>query len=361
MERDPQTGHVRHPRTLGADLAKCNIVLVLGIESSCDETSVALVEDGWRIRANLISSQADLHARFGGVVPEVASRRHIEVISPLLADALEDAGATWDDVGAVATTRGPGLAGALLVGMMAAKGVAWARGVPLVGVNHLAAHIWANRMAWPDLDLPFLCLLVSGGHTSLVRVEGPSAMRELGRTRDDAAGEAYDKVARLLGLGYPGGPEIDRMARSGDPRAFDLPRAQLEGTWDFSFSGLKTAVRRLVEKHRLAGMPLAVADMAASFQAAVVDVLVSKTVAAAAAEGLKSVAVAGGVAANSSLRARLGEACAERGWRFVCPPMSLCTDNAAMIAGLGYQLLREGRRDDLSMPAAARFPLSFTR
>lgn len=333
-------------------------MLVLGIESSCDETSVAVVENGERIRANLISSQADLHSRFGGVVPEVASRRHIEVISPLLEDALRLAGAEWGDVGAVATTRGPGLAGALLVGMMAAKGVAWARGVPLIGVSHLAAHIWANRIAFPDLAMPFLCLLVSGGHTSLVRVEGPSALLELGRTRDDAAGEAYDKVARLLDLGYPGGPVVDRIAKEGNPRAFDLPRAQLEGTWDFSFSGIKTAVRRLVEKHKLAGMPFAVADVAASFQAAVVDVLVAKTVAAAEAEALPSVAVAGGVAANSELRRRLGAECDARGWRFVCPPMALCTDNAAMIAGLGYQLLLEGRADDLSMPASARYPLT---
>ncbi|MBM3266012.1 MAG: tRNA (adenosine(37)-N6)-threonylcarbamoyltransferase complex transferase subunit TsaD [Candidatus Sericytochromatia bacterium] len=332
-------------------------LLVLGIESSCDETSVALVADGAVIRANLISSQADVHARFGGVVPEVASRRHIEVVSPLLGEALEKAGATWEDVGAVATTRGPGLAGALLVGMMAAKGIAWARGVPLVGVNHLAAHIWANRMAFPDLPLPFLCLLVSGGHTALVRVEGPGDFRDLGHTRDDAAGEAYDKVARLLDLGYPGGPAIDRLAQTGDPRAFDLPRAFLEGTRDFSFSGLKTAVRRLVEKHRLAGIPLDVAGMAASFQAAVVDVLVGKAIAAAEGEGLAVVGVAGGVAANSALRSRLGEACEERGWRFVCPPFALCTDNAAMIAGLGYELLRLGREDDLAMPAAARFPL----
>ncbi len=333
-------------------------MIVLGIESSCDETSIALVEDGDKILANLISSQADLHARFGGVVPEVASRRHIEVVSPLLEDALAAAGANWPDIGAVATTRGPGLAGALLVGMMAAKGVAWARGIPLVGVNHLAAHIWANRIADPDLPLPFLCLLVSGGHTSLVRVEGPSSLLELGRTRDDAAGEAYDKVARLLGLGYPGGPELDKEAQKGEPRAFDLPRAYLEGTWDFSFSGLKTAVRRLVEKHQMAGMPYSVSDVAASFQAAVVDVLVSKTVAAAETEDLGVVAIAGGVAANSHLRSRLAEACAARGWRFSSPPMVLCGDNAAMIAGLGYQLLLEGQRDDMAMPASARFPLT---
>jgi N6-L-threonylcarbamoyladenine synthase len=333
-------------------------LLVLGIESSCDETSVALVEDGREIRANLISSQADLHARFGGVVPEVASRRHIEVISPLLDEALQAANASWDDIGAVATTRGPGLAGALLVGMMAAKGVAWARGVPLVGVNHLAAHIWANRMAFPDLPLPFVCLLVSGGHTSLVRVAGPDDMLELGRTRDDAAGEAYDKVARLLNLGYPGGPLLDKLAKDGDPRAFDLPRAYLEGTLDFSFSGLKTHVRRLVEKHKLSGIPLRTADLAASFQAAVTDVLVAKAVSAAEGRRIDVVAVAGGVAANSALRDSLAKACHARGWRFACPPMVLCTDNAGMIAGLGFELLSLGRSDSLAMPASARFPLA---
>lgn len=333
-------------------------MLVLGIESSCDETSIALVADGYTIKANLVSSQADLHAKYGGVVPEVASRRHIEVISPLLDEALLAADVGWADVSAVATTRGPGLAGALLVGLMVAKGVAWARGIPLVGINHLAAHIWANKMAAPDLPVPFLCLLVSGGHTSLVRVDGPSKMKELGCTLDDAAGEAFDKVARLLGLGYPGGPEIDRLAPSGNQRAFALPRAALEGTWDFSFSGLKTAVRRIVEKHQMAGIPLDIPGMAASFQAAVVDVLTAKTLAAAESEGLNVVAIAGGVAANLGLRKALGAGCLSRGWRFSEPPIMLCSDNAAMIAGLGYELLTEGQRDDMGVSALSRWPIS---
>ncbi|MBU6428509.1 MAG: tRNA (adenosine(37)-N6)-threonylcarbamoyltransferase complex transferase subunit TsaD [Cyanobacteria bacterium REEB65] len=342
--------------------------LILGIESSCDETSVALVEGGTRVRANLVSSQVDLHAKFGGVVPEVASRRHIEVISALLAQALDEAGASWADLQGIATTRGPGLAGALLVGLTAAKAIAWSRSLPLVGVNHLAAHIWANKMAHPDLPLPFLCLLVSGGHTSLVVVNGPDQQQEIGRTRDDAAGEAYDKIARLLDLGYPGGPILDSLAPAGDSRAFDFPRGLLDlvpkpnepapqGAWDFSFSGLKTAVRRVVEKHRLAGIPFKVEDIAASFQEAVVDVLARKALAAADSLGLRTIAIAGGVAANRGLRARLERECADRGWRFVCPPFVLCTDNAAMIAGLGSELLALGYRDQLDMSALARWPV----
>lgn len=335
--------------------------LILGIESSCDETSVALVARGGAIRANLISSQADLHARFGGVVPEVASRRHIEVISPLIAEALTEAGADWGDLAAVATTRGPGLAGALLVGLTAAKAIAWARQLPLVGVNHLAAHIWANKIASPDLPVPFLCLLVSGGHSSLVVVRGPDSMEEIGRTRDDAAGEAYDKIGRLLDLGYPGGPVIDKLAASGDPTAFEFPRGlAAEPTFDFSFSGLKTAVRRVIEKHQLAGIPFKVEDVAASFQAAVVDVLTQKTLAAAERHDLQTLAIAGGVAANRGLRARLQKECDARGWRLSCPPISLCTDNAAMIAGLGAELLALGQRDPLDMNALARWPVGST-
>ncbi len=338
---------------------------ILGIESSCDETSIALVRNGHEIRSNLISSQVDLHARYGGVVPEVASRRHIEVISPLVAEAMAQAQLGWEDLAAVATTRGPGLAGALLVGMMAAKAISWARGIPLIGVNHLAAHIWANKVADPQLEPPFLCLLVSGGHTSLVIVRGPDDMLEIGRTRDDAAGEAYDKIGRLLDLGYPGGPVIDRLAPGGDPRAFDFPRglagpghpADSADAFDFSFSGLKTAVRRVVERHRLSGIPFRVEDVAASFQAAVVDVLAQKTVAAARAHGLEVVAIAGGVAANRGLRSRLERECAASGWRFSCPPFELCTDNAAMIAGLGYELWARGQRDSLDMAATSRWPV----
>ncbi len=339
--------------------------LILGIESSCDETSIAVVKNGCEVRSNRISSQVDLHARYGGVVPEVASRRHIEVISPLVAEAMAEAQVGWEDLAAVATTRGPGLAGALLVGMMAAKAISWARGLPLIGVNHLAAHIWANKVADPQLELPFLCLLVSGGHTSLVVVRGPDDMREIGRTRDDAAGEAYDKIGRLLDLGYPGGPVIDRLAPAGDPTAFDFPRglagpghaADSADAFDFSFSGLKTAVRRVVERHQLSGIPFRVEDVAASFQAAVVDVLAQKAVAATKAHGLGILAIAGGVAANRGLRSRLERECAANGWRFASPPPELCTDNAAMIAGLGHELWTRGHKDSLAMAATSRWPV----
>lgn len=330
---------------------------LLAIETSCDETSAAVVRDGTEVLSNLIASQIDLHRQYGGVVPEVASRAHMEAIGPLLERALAEAGVSWSEIDAVATTFGPGLQGALLVGLMAAKGLSWARGIPLVGVHHLAAHIWANRMACPDLELPFICLLVSGGHTAIVRVNGPESFKTLGQTRDDAAGEAYDKTARLLGLGYPGGPAIDRLAIEGNPRAYDFPRAWLEGSCDFSFSGLKTAVLRMLERSQAAGIEVNVADACASFQRAVVDVLVGKTLAAAEAEGITAITVAGGVAANRELRERLTSEAEKRGWRFVAPPMDLCTDNAAMIAGLGTELYRLGRTSGLDLAAVSRLPL----
>ncbi|MBO9542186.1 tRNA (adenosine(37)-N6)-threonylcarbamoyltransferase complex transferase subunit TsaD [bacterium] len=330
---------------------------ILAVETSCDETSVAVVKDGAEVLSNIIASQIDLHQLYGGVVPEVASRAHMEAIGATLETALTEANVAWSDVDAVATTFGPGLQGALLVGLMAAKGAAWARGIPLVGVHHLAAHIWANKMAHPDLPLPFLCLLVSGGHTSLVRVDGPEQFTTLGETRDDAAGEAYDKTARLLGLGYPGGPVIDKLAKEGNPSAYDFPRAWLDGAPDFSFSGLKTAVSRLLEKSNAAGMPISIPDVCASFQRAVVDVLVTKTIQAAEREGIEAIAVAGGVAANRELRERLSAEAEKRGWRFVAPPMSLCTDNAAMIAGLGYELFKRGRLSGMDLGAISRLPL----
>ncbi|MEB3329051.1 MAG: tRNA (adenosine(37)-N6)-threonylcarbamoyltransferase complex transferase subunit TsaD [Candidatus Sericytochromatia bacterium] len=332
--------------------------LILGIESSCDETSVAVVRDGHQILANLVASQVELHRRFGGVVPEVASRQHILTLNPLLREALQAAGVGFSDLTAVAGTHAPGLMGALLVGLVGAKSAAWALGVPFVGVHHLAAHIWANVIADPSLPLPLVCLLVSGGHTALVRVNGPRDFVTLGETIDDAVGEAYDKTARLLDLPYPGGPHIDRLAAQGDPRAFAFPRALLhEPGFRFSLSGLKTAVRKSVEKQRLAGLPLPVADVAASFQAAVVDVLVAKTLAATETEGLTTVALAGGVAANGALRRRLAEACAARGWRLSLPPMELCTDNAAMIAGLAHALLATGEPDPLWLAPQARLAL----
>ena len=330
---------------------------VLGIETSCDETSIAIVEDGVTILSNVVSSQIALHERFGGVVPEIASRAHIEAIGPLLEEALLQAGCQLDSMDAIATTFAPGLQGALLVGLMTAKGLAFGRRIPLVGVHHLAAHIWANRMAHPDLPLPFLCLLVSGGHTEVVRVDGPEHYRSLARTRDDAVGEAYDKTARMLGLGYPGGPAIDRLALEGNPHACTFPRASLPDSLDMSFSGLKTAVRRLVEKQVQAGMPLSGPDLAASFQRAVVDVLVDRMVKSAEREELEVLTVAGGVAANRELRQSLAEACAARGWRFAAPPFELCTDNAAMIAGLGCEWLKAGRIAGPELAAMSRYPL----
>ena len=332
--------------------------LILGVETSCDETSVAVVRDGREILSNVVSSQIELHRRFGGVVPEVASRQHILTINPLLAEGLEAAGVGWGDLTAIAATHAPGLMGALLVGLVAAKSAAWALEIPFIGVHHLAAHIWANVIADRDLPLPFLCLLVSGGHTALVRVDGPLAFVTLGETIDDAVGEAYDKTARLLDLPYPGGPHLDRLAREGDPRAFAFPRALLhEPGFRFSLSGLKTAVRKSIEKHTLAGLPVPVADVAASFQAAVVDVLIAKTVAAAEAQGLTTVALGGGVAANGALREQLAAACAQRGWRLSLPPLDLCSDNAAMIAGLAHDLYEAGVRSPLDLVPRSRLAL----
>jgi tRNA N6-adenosine threonylcarbamoyltransferase len=295
--------------------------VILGIETSCDETAAALV-DGGHIRSNVVSSQADLHARFGGVVPEVASRRHLELVMPVVREALEEADVALDDVDAVAVTQGPGLIGALLVGLSAAKALAWGRGLPLAPVNHLHGHVASLYLEPDPLEPPFLCLLASGGHTLLVDVPEHGAFRRLGTTLDDAAGEAFDKGARLLGLGYPGGAEIDRLAREGDPDAFDFPVARVPGL-DFSFSGVKTAllyaVRDLGPK-----LPERRADLAASYQRAIVRALVRRTEEAAEQTGAGRIAVVGGVAANSELRASLAEAKA--------PPLALCTDNAAMIA-----------------------------
>ena len=299
--------------------------MILGLETSCDETAAALVTDAGVIRSNVVSSQADLHARYGGVVPEVASRRHLELVTPVVREALDEAGATLDDVEVVAVTQGPGLVGALLVGVSAAKALAWARRLPLVPVDHLHGHVASLFLAPDPLEPPFLCLLASGGHTLLLDVEEHGGFRVLGTSVDDAAGEAFDKGARLLGLGYPGGAEIDRLAQSGDPEAFSFPVARLGGL-DFSFSGVKTAllyaVRDLgdeLERRR--------ADLAASYQRAIVRALVQRTAAAADEAGRDTVAVVGGVAANSELREALPEA------RFA--PLALCTDNAAMIASAG--------------------------
>jgi N6-L-threonylcarbamoyladenine synthase len=318
-------------------------VNVLGIETSCDETAVAVVEDGVRVRSNLISSQVHLHERFGGVVPEVASRAHMQVINPMLAAALDEAGLGLHDVDAVAVTVGPGLVGALLVGVAAAKALAFALRVPFAGVNHLEGHIYANAIGRDEIDEPFVCFLVSGGHTMLVHVPAPGRYEVLGETLDDAAGEAFDKVARFLGLGFPGGPALDRLARGGDPDAIRFPRAVTHGRFDFSLSGLKTAVVRHVKAERAAGREPSLPDLAASFQEAVVDVQVTKTVDAASATGSRLIVLGGGVVANSRLRTLMRERAEPRALEVLIPPLDLCTDNGAMIASAGYfGLLRRG-------------------
>ncbi len=323
-------------------------MLVLGIETSCDETAVAVVENGKALRSNVIADQQLLHSRYGGVVPEVASRAHVDLLHPAVEQACAEAGVALADLDAIAVTIGPGLAGSLLVGVAAAKAYALALDRPLIGVNHLVAHVYANVLEHGALPSPAVVFVVSGGHTSLLVMEGEE-FRVLGQTIDDAAGEAYDKVARVLGLGYPGGPAIDRIAREGDPRAVRFPRSLIDdGTYDFSLSGLKTAVLRHVRGHQ--GEPH-LADIAASFQEAVVDVQVSKLLRAAAAEGLDTVLLAGGVAANSRLRARLeGDAAAKR-VRVLAPSPRLCTDNGAMVACAGTFALERGERTPLDVGA----------
>jgi N6-L-threonylcarbamoyladenine synthase len=296
--------------------------MILGLETSCDETAAALVSVDGEIRSSVVSSQADLHARFGGVVPEIASRRHLELVLPVVREALGEAGASLDDVETVAVTQGPGLVGALLVGLSAAKALAWGRGLPLVPVNHLHGHVASLYLEPEPLEPPFLCLLASGGHTMLVDVQERGAFRPIGTTLDDAAGEAFDKGARLLGLGYPGGAELDRLAREGDPEAFRFPVARVPGL-DFSFSGVKTALLYEVRKQERE-LEARKADLAASYQRAIVRALTRRTLEAARQTGAERIAIVGGVAANSELRAALPDATA--------PPLELCTDNAAMIA-----------------------------
>lgn len=336
--------------------------IILGIETSCDETSAAVVQGGRRLLSNIIASQVNLHAFYGGVVPELASRRHVELIVPAVEQALKEARLGFADLDAVAVTCGPGLVGALLVGLSYAKAVALARGVPLVGVHHTAAHIYANLLAHPELQPPFLSLVVSGGHTSLVYVRAHGAYDLLGQTVDDAAGEALDKIARALGLGYPGGPAIERLAREGDPEALVLPRATVrEHPLDFSFSGLKTAVLNHLNHLRQRGTEPNKADVAASLQHAVVEVLVERALTAAELTGARQLVLAGGVAANGELRARLAERAAEQGLRVLVPPPVLCTDNAAMVACAGYFYLKQGLTAPLSLNAFANLPLGAER
>jgi N6-L-threonylcarbamoyladenine synthase len=310
-------------------------MLVLGIDTSCDDTSVAVVADGRQIVSNVVSSQSEIHSKYGGIVPELASRRHIEMILPVVDEALKRASVRLSDLSAVAVCHGPGLIGSLLVGCSFAKAACYAGKIPLVAVNHLEGHILASLLESPAPKFPFLCLVVSGGHTSLYIAEDYGRFRELGRTRDDAAGEAYDKVSKLLGLGYPGGPLIDKLAQKGDPQAIDFPRAYLPETLDFSFSGMKTAVLNFL-KTNPSPSPNLVNDIAASFQAAMVDVLVRKTEWAVRKKWIRRVALSGGVAANSGLRKKMLEMGREKEVDVFIPSASLCTDNAAMIAAAGY-------------------------
>ena len=312
---------------------------ILGIETSCDETAAALVCGGRTVLSSVVSSQVDLHARFGGVVPEIASRAHLDLIIPIVAESVVSSGLSDSDIAAVGATYGPGLVGSLLVGVSAGKALALAWGVPFVAVNHLEAHLYASLLEDPDLEFPLVVLLVSGGHTMIVRMDGPGVYEILGQTLDDAAGEAFDKVARFLGLGYPGGPAIDRLAMSGDPAAINFPRAMLDDGYDFSFSGLKTSVINWVRKHP----EVEAVDVAASFQQAVVDVLVAKARRAAHDTGARGLAIGGGVAANSQLRESFLDVCVRDDIRGFLPSREMCTDNAAMVAAAAwYRLYLDG-------------------
>lgn len=318
-------------------------VVILAIESSCDETAAAVVKNGREVLSNVISSQIDLHTLYGGVVPEIASRKHIEKINQVTEQALLEAKMTWDDITAIAVTYGPGLVGALLVGVSFAKALAFALQKPLIGVHHIEGHISANYIENKELEPPFMCLVVSGGHSHLVKVKDYGEYEILGRTRDDAAGEAFDKVARAIGLGYPGGPKIDKVSNEGNPDAIVFPRAKVAGNeYDFSFSGLKSAVLNYLNSCEMKGETVNQADVAASFQKAVVDVLVGHSMTALETYGFKKFAIAGGVASNTHLRAAMEEACAQRNIAFYHPSPILCTDNAAMIGAAAYYEYKKG-------------------
>ncbi|WP_427338067.1 tRNA (adenosine(37)-N6)-threonylcarbamoyltransferase complex transferase subunit TsaD [Caloranaerobacter sp. DY30410] len=333
-------------------------IITLAIETSCDETSVAIVKNGREVLSNIISSQIEIHKKFGGVVPEVASRKHIENINIIIQQALDEADVTFDDIDNIGVTYGPGLVGALLVGVSTAKAIAFGKDIPLVGVNHIEGHICANFIEHKELKPPFVCLVVSGGHTHLVLVKDYGEYEIIGKTRDDAAGEAFDKVARALGLGYPGGPIIDKLAKEGNKNAIDFPRVYLDdGSFDFSFSGLKSAVLNYLNNSKQKGIEIVVEDVAASFQQSVIEVLVEKTIKAAKDKKVNIVALAGGVAANEGLRNFMSKRCIEEGLELRYPSKKLCTDNAAMIGCAAYYDYLKGYRADLTLNAIPNLKL----
>lgn len=333
-------------------------VLILAIESSCDETAAAVVKNGRTVLSNVINSQIDIHTEYGGVVPEIASRKHIENINPVIEMALKQAGVTLDDITAIGVTYGPGLVGALLVGVAEAKAIAFAKKKPLVGVHHIEGHISANYIEHPDLEPPFAALVVSGGHTHLVMVKDYGTYEIIGRTRDDAAGEAFDKVARAVGLGYPGGPKIDRLAKEGNPDAIEFPRAHVDDApYDFSFSGIKSAVLNYINSCEMKNIEINKADLVASFQKAVVDALVTRAIRLTEETGMKKLALAGGVASNSALRSALLGECDKRGIKCYYPSPILCTDNAAMIGAAAYYEYISGTRHGYDLNAVPNLKL----
>lgn len=333
-------------------------ILILAIESSCDETAAAVVKNGRSVLSNVISSQIDLHKLYGGVVPEIASRKHIEKINQVIEEALKEADTTLDDLDAIAVTYGPGLVGALLVGVAEAKAISFAKNIPLVGVHHIEGHISANYIENLDLEPPFLCLVVSGGHTHLVVVKDYGEFEILGRTRDDAAGEAFDKVARAIGLGYPGGPKIDKLSKQGNAYAMDFPKAKVaDAPYDFSFSGVKSAVLNHLNKCKMMGEPIVEADIAASFQRCVVEVLVDHAIAAAKDYHISKLAIAGGVSSNQTLRSAMKQACENNGIQFYHPSPIFCTDNAAMIGVAGYYEYIKGTRHGWDLNAVPNLKL----